>query len=106
MMDIVTQLVMIVGAAAFGVVIGWTTYFIMRRAQPKALTDLTTILGILGGATILGLFDPKGPMFGGYAIGLLIGFFAYYIQYRRIVGVTAMREALLKEPGTAGLTLD
>jgi hypothetical protein len=105
-MDTVTQLVMIVGAAAFGVVIGWTTYFIMRRAQPRAITDLTSIVGVLGGATILSLFDPKGPMFGGYAIGLAIGFFGYYFQYRRIVGVTAIREALLKEPGSVGLTLD
>jgi hypothetical protein len=88
-----------IGGLAFGAVIGWMTYFILRRAQPKSLSDLSTIIGILGGATILALFDPEGPAFAGYAIGLAAGFFGYYAVYVRIVGRKAIKESLLKELG-------
>jgi hypothetical protein len=96
----------LVGAFAFGCVIGWTTYFILRRAKPTALSDLTTIIGTLGGATILGLFDTKGPMFGAYAIGLAVGFFGYYRRYSKIVGKTAIRESLIKKQGEDGTVLE
>ncbi len=89
-----------IGGIAFGGVIGWITYFIMRRAQPKALTDLTTIVGILGGGTIIGLFDPKTITFAGYAIGLAIGFFGYYLFFLKIVGKHAIGEAILKQGST------
>lgn len=95
-----------VGAFAFGLVVGWTTYFILRRANPTALSDLATLIGILGGATILGLFDPKGPLFAGYAIGLAFGFFGYFLIYKNIVGITAIREALKKEKDGGGAILE
>lgn len=81
----------------YGAVVGWTTYFILRRAQPKALSGLSTIIGILGGATIIGLFDPKGPTFAGYALGLAGGFFGYYLVYLKIVGKKPIRDALKKD---------
>ncbi|HKP04464.1 MAG TPA: hypothetical protein VJU77_14015 [Chthoniobacterales bacterium] len=99
-------LTVMAGALAFGSVIGWTTYFILRRAKPTALSDLTTIIGTLGGATILGLFDAKGPMFGAYSIGLAIGFFGYYLKYSKIVGTTAIRESLIKKQGEDGTVLE
>jgi hypothetical protein len=105
-MEVVMLIVMFVGALAFGGVIGWTTYFILRRAKPSALSDLSTIIGTLGGATILGLFDPKGPLFAGYAIGLACGFFAYYAVYSKVVGKTAIREALVKKQGEEGTVLE
>lgn len=98
-MELVAVLLFI-GGLAFGAVIGWTTYFILRRAQPKSLSDLSTIIGILGGATILALFDPKGPAFAGYALGLAGGFFGYYAVYLRLVGKNAIRQSLLKELGS------
>jgi len=93
-----------IGGIAFGGVIGWITYFIMRRAQPKALTDLTTIVGILGGGTIIGLFDPKTITFAGYAIGLAVGFFGYYLLFLKIVGKHAIREVMIKQLGSEGGT--
>jgi hypothetical protein len=97
---------MLVGAFAFGVVIGWTTYFILRRSKPTALSDLTTVVGTLGGAVVLGLFDPKGPLFGAYAIGLAAGFFGYYWVFASIVGKSAIRESLTKKQGEDGTILD
>jgi len=100
-MDTVTIL-QFIGALAFGAVIGWVTYFIMRRAQPKALNDITTIIGILGGAAVIALFDPEGPVFGGYAIGLAIGFFGYYWAFLRIVGKYAIRDVVAKQMKSTG----
>ena len=88
---------MYAGAFAFGAVLGWVTYFIMRRAQPKALTDIATIVGALGGAAVINLFDPKGPLFGAYAVGLAVGFFGYYALFRKLVGQSALREAVVED---------
>jgi hypothetical protein len=95
-----------IGAAAFGLVIGWMTYFILRRAKPSAISDLATIIGTLGGASIIGLFDPKGPLFASYAFGLAIGFFAYYRVYSKIVGKSAIRETLVKKANDEGTILE
>ena len=94
------------GAIAFGIVVGWLTYFILRRAKPTALSDLSTVIATLGGATILGLFDPKGPMFGAYALGLAVGFFGYYHAYTRLVGGKAIRETLIRKQGDEGTILE
>ena len=100
------EVLQFIGAIAFGLVVGWLTYFILRRVQPKAISDLSTIIGILGGAAITGLFDPKGTAFAGYAIGLAIGFFAYYAIYVRIVGSKNLKEFLINEvKGGGGLIL-
>ena len=51
------------GAIFFGCAIGWIGYRILRqRASAAALSDFFTILGVIGGAAV---------------IGLVIGFFAY-----------------------------
>lgn len=92
-----TPIFLNIGALCFGIVIGWTTYFIMRRAQPTALTDLSTIIGALGGAAILNLFDSQGPLFAFYAIGLAVGFIAYFLIYLAIVGKSAIRESLIRQ---------
>jgi hypothetical protein len=41
-MDLAKTLVIGAGAVAFGIVVGWLTYFILRRAKPTALSDLST----------------------------------------------------------------
>jgi hypothetical protein len=67
----------IVGALFFGVVVGWVTYGSLRRANRSGLTDITTIIGAIGGAAITKLFPAENGAFGAYCIGLAIGFFAY-----------------------------
>lgn len=73
------QTLALIGAGCFGVVMGWITYGTLRRLERRALTDLTSIVGVLGGAAVTALFEVKTGAFGTYCIGLLIGFFAYLI---------------------------
>jgi uncharacterized membrane protein YeaQ/YmgE (transglycosylase-associated protein family) len=66
------------GPFCFGLVIGWVTYRTLRRkAEGVALGDIASVLGAIGGATIVALF--KNAAFNSYCIGLAVGFFAYFI---------------------------
>lgn len=68
----------LIGAAAFGLVIGWITYRTLRRKEGAvALSDIATVIGAVGGAGITALFGSQ-DLFGAYSIGLAIGFFSYF----------------------------
>jgi NhaP-type Na+/H+ or K+/H+ antiporter len=73
----VAEALNLVGAVAFGLVIGWVTSGILRRAKRDALSDISTVIGAVGGAAITGLFAKESGAFGAYAIGLALGFFIY-----------------------------
>jgi uncharacterized membrane protein YeaQ/YmgE (transglycosylase-associated protein family) len=64
------------GSICFGLVIGWITYRTLRRKDGTGLSDIATVIGALGGATITTLF--KKELFAGYCIGLAAGFFLYF----------------------------
>jgi uncharacterized membrane protein YeaQ/YmgE (transglycosylase-associated protein family) len=66
----------IIGALCFGIVVGWITYRSLRRQQGSALSDISAVIGAVGGAAVLTLFKTTS-MFSGYCIGLAVGFFAY-----------------------------
>jgi hypothetical protein len=69
----------VVGAFAFGIVIGWICYRTLRRKEgASALSDISTVIGAVGGGTVITLFK-NGSLFGYYSIGLLAGFFLYLI---------------------------
>lgn len=66
------------GPFCFGLVIGWVTYRTLRRkAEAVALGDIASVLGAVGGATVIALF--KNSAFDSYCVGLAVGFFAYFI---------------------------
>lgn len=67
------------GALAFGIVTGYVTYRTLRRVKTEGLSDIATVVGIVGGAAITGLFPASTDVFGAYGIGLAIGFFAYLV---------------------------
>lgn len=69
----------LLGALGFGIVIGWVTNGALRRAKRDGLTDITTVIGAVGGAAVTGLFSKETGAFGAYCIGLAIGFF-YYVR--------------------------
>ncbi len=78
-----------VGAGFFGALIGWYVYYINRhRKSDVQLSDLVTLLGVIGGAAILELFPAKSDLFGAYGIGLGIGFFGYFVVLVILVAVT------------------
>lgn len=70
------------GAFSFGLIIGWYVYYVNRyRKGDVAFSDLTTLIGIIGGGTILTLFKGEGSspeLFGWYGVGLAAGFFGYF----------------------------
>jgi hypothetical protein len=70
----------LVGAAAFGMLIGWYLYYINRyRRSEIQLSDLVTLIGAVGGGAILALFPSKTDLFGAYGVGLFVGFFGYLL---------------------------
>ncbi len=80
-----------IGAAAFGAIIGWFVYYINRyRKGDVQFSDITTVVGIIGGASITQLFgDAKQELFGAYGIGLAIGFFSYFVTLIYLVKKSA-----------------
>ncbi len=79
----------LLGAGAFGIIVGWYVYYVNRyRKSDVQLGDLVTIIGVIGGGAVLALFPAKTDLFGAYGIGLFIGFFAYLIVLAILVGVS------------------
>ncbi len=65
------------GAMFFGLIVGWIAYRILRhQSGPSWLSDLIALFGIIAGAAALAFFRDE-TIFGWYAVGLVIGFFAY-----------------------------
>lgn len=83
------SVIQLVGAALFGAVVGWLVYMINRyRKEDVQFSDLTTVIGILGGGAILALFPAGTDLFGAYGIGLFAGFFLYFLALNIMVGRT------------------
>lgn len=75
-----------VGAVCFGLVVGWVTYrTLARRTDGVALSDIATVIGAIGGAAVVALFNDK-QQFGLYSIGLAVGFFGYLALYGLMSG--------------------
>ena len=74
------HLVSYLGSGGFGTIIGWYVYYINRyRKGDVQFSDLTTLVGVIGGGAITALFgDAKHELFGAYGIGLFFGFFGYF----------------------------
>lgn len=78
----------IAGAICFGLVVGWISYRTLRRKEETvALSDIATVIGAVGGAAVVSLFESE-DMFGAYCIGLAGGFFLYLI-----IGSTVLKDS-------------
>lgn len=87
--EVAATTIQLIGAGCFGAIIGWYVYYINRyRKEDVQFSDLVTLLGILGGGTILTLFPTGSDLFGAYGIGLAIGFFGYFISLLIMVSRT------------------
>lgn len=74
------------GAVLFGVTVGWIAYRMLRqRASIPWVQNLITLLGIIAGVAALALFRDE-VLFGWYAIGLALGFFAAFAVGMRLYG--------------------
>ena len=81
--------IQLLGAGGFGAIIGWYVYYINRyRKGDVQFSDLTTVIGIIGGGAIISLFPAQTDLFGAYGIGLFLGFFGYYLTLVILVSST------------------
>lgn len=72
--------IQLLGAAGFGSIVGWYVYYINRyRKGDVQFSDLVTLVGIIGGGTVLTLFPASTDLFGAYGVGLAVGFFGYFL---------------------------
>jgi hypothetical protein len=84
-----TSTVMAIGAVAFGASVGFIAYrTLVRTTEKAAISDLGTVVGVIGGAAVTGLFNPKeSDLFGWYAIGLAAGIAVYFTLFALFNGV-------------------
>ncbi|NBE94534.1 hypothetical protein FE391_11870 [Nonomuraea sp. KC401] len=67
----------VIGAICFGIVIGWLTRTTQRhRPGAAGLSDLSAVLAVVGGGAVTALLGSP-EVFGGYAVGLAVGFFGH-----------------------------
>lgn len=76
------------GALAFGAVIGWVAYRTIRRTKTNGLSDISTVIGAVGGGAVTALFPSGSQSFGSYGLGLALGFFLYLVVSLIVVGKT------------------
>lgn len=82
--------VVLLGAGGFGFLIGWYVYMINRyRKSEVQMSDVVTLVGVLGGAGITALFPAGTALFGAYGIGLALGFVTYFVLLLLMVGVSS-----------------
>jgi hypothetical protein len=68
------------GAALFGLVVGWITYRTLRRTTGAThISDLASVIGAIGGGAITSLFQQSATLLAYYGIGLSAGFFGYLL---------------------------
>jgi hypothetical protein len=69
--------VQLIGASAFGAILGWCLCWIFFREKGTTLKDLALIVATLGGAALTKLFPDR--LFGYYCVGAGLGFFGAFI---------------------------
>jgi uncharacterized membrane protein YeaQ/YmgE (transglycosylase-associated protein family) len=67
------------GAIAFGIVIGWVTHRTLRRQETTQLGDIAAVVGAVGGAAVMRIYPSGSDLFAWYAAGLALGFFGYLV---------------------------
>jgi len=75
-MDSGVSTIQLGGAFCFGAIVGWYVYIINRhRKEGMQMSDLVTLIAVMGGGAVLALFPASTDLFGAYGIGLGAGFF-------------------------------
>src|SRR6516165_3070436 len=83
----ISTVIQMVGAGGFGMLIGWYVYYINRyRKADVQLSDLVTVIGVVGGGAVTALFPAGTDLFGAYGLGLATGFFGYFVALLIMVG--------------------
>ena len=84
-----------VGAACFGVAVGYLTYRALVRTAVNALVFvLAAVAAVIGGAAVTGLFAPGTGVFAWYSIGLLAGMAVFFAIFGRLNGLQHLAAVL------------
>jgi hypothetical protein len=84
-----------VGAACFGIAVGYLTYrTLVRTAVNAPVFVLAAIVSAVGGAAVTGLFAPGTSVFAWYAIGLLGGMAVFFAIFARLNGLQHLAAVL------------
>ena len=76
----------LIGAVAFGIVVGWITYRTLRRREdPAQLSDLAAVIGAVSGGAVTAIPFEDPDVFAAYSIGLAVGFFGYLVTASLLV---------------------
>jgi NhaP-type Na+/H+ or K+/H+ antiporter len=78
----------VIGPVCFGVVVGWITYRTLRRAPKVGVSDLASVIGAVGGASVTAALRPERGAFNWYCVGLAVGFFGYLLVGAKLTEVT------------------
>ena len=70
----------------FGVVIGFVTYRTLKHKKDAGISDIASVVGAVGGATIIKLFPTGSERFDHYAMGFAVGFFLFLIVLQWLAG--------------------
>jgi hypothetical protein len=81
-----TSVVAAIGAVCFGLTVGYLTYRTLVRAEKTVVSDLSSVIAAVGGGAVTKLYDPRGDLFGWYAIGLAAGLAAYALVFAKLNG--------------------
>ncbi len=79
--------IQLLGAVSIGAILGWYVYLINRnRASGMHMSDLVTLITVIGGTAVISLFPLASDLFGAYAVGLGMGFvFCFAVSTARII---------------------
>ena len=89
----------LVGSVAFGLVVGWITYRTLRRREgPAQLSDLSAVLGAVGGGAVTAIPFDDPDVFAAYSLGLALGFFGYLITASLLVRDRQKIDEFLGDP--------
>ena len=92
-----------VGAACFGIAVGYLAYRTLVSAAVNALVFvLAAVAAVIGGAAVTGLFAPGTGVFAWYSIGLLAGMAVFFAIFGRLNGLQHLAAVLGVRTGVPG----
>jgi hypothetical protein len=84
-----------VGAACFGIAVGYLAYrTLVRTAVNASISVMATVAAVIGGAAVTGLFAPGTGVFAWYSIGLLAGMAGFFAIFGRLNGLQHLAAVL------------
>lgn len=95
------------GIWGIGFVFGYLLYYAVRHTKEFSIEMLSTAIGAVGGATVIGLLGNQQNWLGPYGLGLFSGFMFYFVLsliliatglFEKFANVGILSKALLGAP--------